>query len=196
MTVNHDVVVPSDLYHRSGESSERKEGVGSEGIQNGHDHIDSDDEMTVHYDENTCMKPEDYVPLRTFVYSDYDKIYKECTESSTEWRLELVDWQYDHHNDKTEYLYEVCTSHFKPFNHCKVNESADDEELSQNLKSIAIQMPCDCEICIGYGVHEMQPQGTFAQVLFYFFKFISFFIGNIGVFLLNFSWKKHGYGRI
>ena len=113
-------------------------------------------------DHDNCIATERYEPIRKFVYEDHDETYRECTASTTEWRLELVDWRYDEERDRTEYQYSICTSHLKPFNHCRVSPSEDDP--SESLRSIALQMPCDCEICIGYGVDDMQPPGKFAQV--------------------------------
>ena len=112
------------------------------------------------YDLSSCIPTEPYVPIRNYVYEQNNHFYQKCDELTTEWRLELVDWAYHEHHDQTEYKYSICTSHIKPFNHCKVSE----DEMSQTLKGIALQMPCDCEVCVGFAVHSMEPNGKFAQV--------------------------------
>merc|ERR1719295_1338974 len=153
--INRDVTVPSDLYQVHNASEDE---VLPQALHDDHEERNGPKEVDI----NTCVATEPYEPIRKFVYEDHDEDYRECTESTTEWRLELVDWQYNEQKDQTEYQYSICTSHLKPFNHCRVSENEDDS--SEMLKSIALQMPCDCEICIGYGVDDMQPPGKFAQL--------------------------------
>ena len=127
------------------------------------DHIhDTDNNNNDHYETmDTCSATEEYIPIKKFVTDQYH----ECDQGTTEWRLELIDWIYHQHHDKTEYKYSICTSHLKPLNHCKVfNPDNNDNEDSERLKNIALQMPCDCEICIGYAVDDMEPMGHFGQV--------------------------------
>eukprot|EP01083_Nonionella_stella_P020680 57392_1 len=161
--VNYDVTIPSDLYHKVDAVVDQSHTQSVEEDNEVMMDAGDDDESSVGYNHDTCDPSEPYVPIRTFVYQDEDKTYEKCGESTTEWRLELLDWQYHKHRDKTEYIYSICTSHLKPFDHCKGYETAEDE-ASQSLKSIALQMPCDCEVCIGYSVHRMEPQGRFAQL--------------------------------
>lgn len=165
--VNRDVTVPSDLYqvhHASDSKDDEKPQALQDGENHGNDHGEhQQDHGPKVVDQESCIPTERYEPIRKFVYEEHDQEYRECDQSTTEWRLELVDWRYNQQRDQTEYQYSVCTSHLKPFNHCRVSPNEDDP--SEMLKSIALQMPCDCEICIGYGVDDMQPPGKFAQVL-------------------------------
>lgn len=158
---NNDIKTPSNLYgphlepqitniHQS--QSHESQSV-SEIINDENNH-----------NQQSCFSTEEYVPIKKFIKEEEEEEdYHECNQGTTEWRLELIDWQYYQHHDKTEYKYSICTSYLQPFDHCKISESEIDE-TSKILKNIALQMPCDCEVCIGYAVDQMEPLGRFAQV--------------------------------
>ena len=76
----------------------------------------------------------------------------------TEWRLELLNWNYDNNTYTTTFEYEVRTLPHNPYNHCGINS------IPETLNNIVLQIPCECEMSMEYSLKSMSPNGFTNQM--------------------------------
>jgi hypothetical protein len=76
-----------------------------------------------------------------------------CEVQEAEWYLELMDYKFDKHKDRTYVQYQVCVYARNPFVTCN------DNEMPVALRKLFLQLPCNCDICIDYVTKDMDPDG-------------------------------------
>jgi hypothetical protein len=72
---------------------------------------------------------------------------------TSEWKLELIDFVFDKHKDRTYVQYQVCVYAQNPIGSCNPNS------MPVPLDKLFIQVPCNCDICIDFVTKDMDPDG-------------------------------------
>ena len=107
----------------------------------------------------------------------------------TQWNAELMNWKYNSIKDETSFKYMVCTSFQLPYQSCheQYNISSDADYA---LQEFVLQLPCDCEICIGSSVIDISPKhNAYSQQIekAWLWKNINLEKGNCQYFELKFD---------
>jgi hypothetical protein len=81
-----------------------------------------------------------------------------CSVDTAEWQLELIDFVFDEHKDRTYVQYQVCVYARNPHFTCNPHS------MPSPLAMLLIEIPCNCDICIDFMTKDMQPDGYTSEL--------------------------------